>query len=101
MVPTSVLFSVVSKHFCGSKADMVRGNCGRLFFCSCDQGASGQVVCLSEDAAGALVDGCEGCRIKGVFLHPCDGQMMPFDSHGTPDHLTWKLTDNVKFLSHI
>ena len=49
---------------------MVRCDGGALLFCCCDQGACGQVVCFSEDAPGALVDGGEGILIEGVFLHP-------------------------------
>jgi len=55
---------------------MVRCDGGALLSCCCDQGASGQVICLPEDAPGALVDSGEGGWIKGSFLYSCDGQMM-------------------------
>jgi hypothetical protein len=66
-----------SEELCGREPDMFRCDGDTLLSCCCDQGASGKMICLSKEASGTLADGGEGSRIEGVFLHPCDGQMMP------------------------
>ena len=55
---------------------MFCSDCHALLFGCRNEGSSGQVICLSEQAPGALVDSGDGGLIKEVFLHPCNGQVV-------------------------
>ena len=56
---------------------MFRGDGCALFFSCCDEGAPGQMVGLSEEAAGSLMDGGDSSLVEEVFPYPGDGEVVP------------------------
>ena len=48
---------IVLKDFCGSQPDVLRVDQVGLISCGGNQSATGQMICFSEQSAGALMDG--------------------------------------------
>jgi hypothetical protein len=67
---------VVSKDFRSGQADMVSRDRQGLVMSGGDEGSSGQMVSLSEQPSGALVDGGDGRFIKEGRFYAGDGQVM-------------------------
>ena len=61
---------------CCGESDMFRGDEGGFFFGSSHKGPSGEVIGLSEESTGSLVDGGEGRFIEGVCFETCDFEVM-------------------------
>nr|MBF0223592.1 hypothetical protein [Desulfobulbaceae bacterium] len=54
-----------SEEFSGGNANITRRHQGGLFLSCHNEGAPGQMVGFSEETAGSLMDGGDGCRFKG------------------------------------